>query len=168
MAFRSALAEAEQSLAADGLPFAADYQVGIMIEIPSAALIASRLAPHVDFFSIGTNDLTQYTLAVDRTNREVADRADHLDPAVLRLIGETTSAAEAGPWVGVCGEMAGDPVATPILIGLGVKELSVAIPSVPTIKERVRSLSLEECRDLAARCLQAADAAEVRRILEGA
>ena len=155
MAFRAALVEAERSLASDGLPFAADYQVGIMIEIPSAALIASRLAPHVDFFSIGTNDLTQYTLAVDRTNREVADRADHLDPAVLKLIGETTSAAgAAGPWVGVCGEMAGDPVATPILIGLGVKELSVAIPSVPTIKERVRSLSLEECRDLAARCLR--------------
>ena len=169
MAFRTALVDAEQSLAADGLPFTSDYQVGIMIEIPSAALVASRLAPHVDFFSIGTNDLTQYTLAVDRTNREVADRADHLDPAVLKLIGETTSAAgAAGPWVGVCGEMAGDPVATPILIGLGVKELSVAIPSVPTIKERVRSLSLDECRGLAAECLEAADGAEVRRILEGA
>ena len=169
MAFRAALSEAERSLASDGLPFAEDYQVGIMIEIPSAALVASRLAPHVDFFSIGTNDLTQYTLAVDRTNREVADRADHLDPAVLRLIGETTSAAgEHGPWVGVCGEMAGDPVATPILLGLGVKELSVAIPSVPTIKERVRSLSLDECRGLAAECLRAADGAAVRRILEGA
>ena len=167
MAFRAALVEAEQSLASDGLSFATDYQVGIMIEIPSAALVASRLAPHVDFFSIGTNDLTQYTLAVDRTNREVADRADHLDPAVLKLIRETTSAAEAGPWVGVCGEMAGDPVATPILIGLGVKELSVAIPSVPTIKDRVRNLSYDSCRDLANACLEAPDGREVRQLLEG-
>ena len=169
LAFREALAEAEQSLVADGLEFSSDYQVGIMIEVPSAALVASRLAPHIDFFSIGTNDLTQYTLAVDRTNREVADRADHFHPAVLRLIAETCKAAEAhGRWVGVCGAMAGDPLAVPVLIGLGVKELSVAIPSVPAIKERVRSVSLEECRSLAARCLQAADPAEARELLSEA
>ena len=166
LAFREALAEAERSLVADGLEFSSDYQVGIMIEVPSAALVATRLAPHIDFFSIGTNDLTQYTLAVDRTNREVADRADHFHPAVLRLIAETCKAAKAhGRWVGVCGAMAGDPLAVPVLIGLGVKELSVAIPSVPAIKERVRSLSLEECRSLAARCLQAADPAEARELL---
>ena len=167
MAFREALDTAEQSLRDDGLDFDADYQVGIMIEVPSAALVASRLAPHVDFFSIGTNDLTQYTLAVDRTNREVAARADHFHPSVLRLIAETTAAARAhGRWVGVCGAMAGDPMAVPVLIGLGVTELSVAIPSVPAIKEKVRSLSLEECRTLATRCLEASGASEARRILE--
>jgi phosphoenolpyruvate-protein phosphotransferase len=168
LAFRAALTEAEQSLAAEGLDYSADYQVGIMIEVPSAALIANRLAPDVDFFSIGTNDLTQYTLAVDRTNREVADLADPFDPAVLRLIAETTSAAKPPQrWVGVCGAMAGDPQAVPVLIGLGVTELSVAIPSIPLIKERVRSLDLESCRKVAAQCLEAADAAEVRELLSG-
>ncbi len=167
LAFRAALTEAERSLVADGLDHAADYQVGIMIEVPSAALIADRLAPHVDFFSIGTNDLTQYTLAVDRTNREVADLADSFDPAVLRLIAETTSAAKSHRrWVGVCGAMAGDALAVAVLIGLGVTELSVAIPSVPTIKEKVRSLDMESCRKVAARCLEAADAAEVRELLD--
>ena len=167
-AFRRALTEAEESLAADGSDHSTDYQVGIMIEVPSAALIASRLAADIDFFSIGTNDLTQYTLAVDRTNREVADRADPFDPSVLRLIAETTSAAESlQRWVGVCGAMAGDPLAVPLLIGLGVTELSVAIPSVPLIKERVRSLDIESCRRIAAQCLEAADAAEVRELLGG-
>ena len=168
MAFRAALKEAERSLAADGLEHATDYQVGIMIEIPSAALLASQLAPHIDFFSIGTNDLTQYTLAVDRTNREVADLADPFDPAVLRLIAETTSAAASHQrWVGVCGAMAGDPLAVPVLIGLGVTELSVAIPSVPIIKERIRSLDMDSCQKVAAQCLEAADAAEVRELLAG-
>ena len=168
MAFRAALEEAERSLTADGLSFSTDYQVGIMIEVPSAALVASRLAPHIDFFSIGTNDLTQYTLAVDRTNREVADLADAFDPGVLRLIAETARAGEAHQsWVGVCGAMAGDPLAAPVLIGLGVTELSVAIPAVPAIKDRVRSLNLEECRRVAARCLEAADAQEARELLAG-
>ncbi|MCY4368847.1 MAG: phosphoenolpyruvate--protein phosphotransferase [bacterium] len=166
MDFRTALEEAERSLAGDGLEYATGYQVGIMIEVPSAALVAARLARHVDFFSIGTNDLTQYTLAVDRTNREVAGRADAFDPAVLRLIAETASAAgSSGCWVGVCGAMAGDPLAVPVLIGLGVTELSVAIPSVPTIKERVRELDREACRTLANRCLGAADSSEVRMLL---
>ena len=168
MAFRAALEEAERSLAEDGLSYSSDYQVGIMIEVPSAALVASRLAPHIDFFSIGTNDLTQYTLAVDRTNREVADLADPFDPGVLRLIAETARAGEAHQsWVGVCGAMAGDPLAVPVLIGLGVTELSVAIPAVPVIKERVRSLNLEDCRRVAARCLEAADAQEARELLSG-
>lgn len=166
MDFRAALEQAERSLVRDGLEYAAGYQVGIMIEVPSAALVAARLAPHVDFFSIGTNDLTQYTLAVDRTNREVADRADGFDPAVLRLIAETTSAAESsGSWVGVCGAMAGDPLAVPALIGLGVTELSVAIPTIPIIKDRIRTLDRETCRALAGRCLEASDSAEVRELL---
>ncbi len=166
MDFRGALAEAEQSLTSDGLAHATGYQVGIMIEVPSAALVASRLAPLVDFFSIGTNDLTQYTLAVDRTNASVAARADSYDPAVLRLISETATAARShGRWVGVCGEMAGDPLAAPVLIGLGVEELSVAIPSVATIKDRVRALNVESCREVATRCLAAADGQEVRRLL---
>ncbi len=165
--FRSALRRAEESLVADGLDHATDYQVGIMIEVPSAALVADRLAPHVDFFSIGTNDLTQYTLAVDRTNGEVADRADALDPSVLRLIAMTAEAAKAaGCWVGVCGAMAGDPLAVPTLIGLGVRELSVAIPAVPAIKERIRALDLEYCRALADQCLEATDGAKVRKLLE--
>jgi multiphosphoryl transfer protein len=138
-------------------------EIGIMIEIPSAALMADQLAHEIDFFSIGTNDLTQYTLAMDRTNPTVATQADGLHPAVLRLIERTVQGAHAaGKWVGVCGELGSDPLAVPILIGLGVDELSVSAPAVPTVKAQIRSLSLAECRDQARRALRCATAAEVR------
>ncbi len=122
-------------------------EVGVMIEVPAAALLADQLAQHADFLSIGTNDLTQYTLAMDRGQADLAARADGLHPAVLRLIKATvTGAAQHGKWVGVCGALASDPVAVPLLIGLGITELSVDPASVPGIKALVRRLDLAHCR----------------------
>lgn len=141
-------------------------EVGVMVEVPSAALTAARLAERVDFFSLGTNDLSQYTLAADRGNAEVATLADALHPATLRLIGETVRAARArGRWVGVCGELAGQVEAVPLLIGLGVTELSVAVPSVARIKEAVRAADSADCVRLARRALRLADGAAVRVLL---
>ncbi|HEU4325975.1 MAG TPA: phosphoenolpyruvate--protein phosphotransferase [Roseiflexaceae bacterium] len=138
-------------------------EIGIMVEVPSAALMADLLAPEVDFFSIGTNDLTQYTMAMDRTHPALAAKADGLHPAVLRLIARTVEGAHgAGRWVGVCGELAADPVAVPILIGLGVDELSVSVPAIPTVKAQIRSLSLAECQERARQALACATARQVR------
>lgn len=168
-AARRILEEVEAELDRAGIERATDIEVGVMIEVPSAALMADLLADEVDFFSIGTNDLTQYTLAVDRTNPVVAPLADALHPAVLRLIRQVVEAAhEKGRWVGVCGELAGDPLATPVLVGLSVDELSMSPPSVPIVKSRIRALSRENCRELARECLAADDPAEVRRILAAA
>jgi phosphoenolpyruvate-protein phosphotransferase len=146
----------------------APVPVGIMVEVPSVALLASRFAREVDFFSIGSNDLTQYTLAMDRGHPKLAAQVDGLNPSVLRLIDLTVRAAhEHGKWVGVCGGMAGDPQAVPILIGLGVDELSVSVPVVPAVKAQVRRLSYEACRDLAARALEADTEADVRAMSPG-
>ena len=139
-----------------------EARVGMMIEVPSAALLADRLAPEVDFFSIGTNDLTQYTLAMDRGHPQLAAQADGLHPAVLKLIGLTVEAAHChAKWVGVCGGLAGEPLAVPVLVGLGVDELSVAVPAIPAIKALVRKLSLAACQALARDVLQLGTAAEV-------
>ena len=141
----------------------ADLQVGIMIEIPSAALIAPVLAQEVDFFSIGTNDLTQYTLAIDRGHPTLSGQADGLHPAVLRLIGMTVEAAHAhGKWVGVCGELAADALAVPMLVGLGVDELSVSARSIALVKARVRELDFATCQQLAKQALMLPGAHEVR------
>ena len=141
-------------------------EVGVMVEVPSAALTAARLAERVDFFSLGTNDLSQYTLAADRGNAEVATLADALHPATLRLIAETVRAARSrGRWVGVCGELAGQVEAVPLLIGLGVRELSVAVPTVARIKEAVRAVDAGACVRLARRALRLADGAAVRDLL---
>jgi phosphoenolpyruvate-protein phosphotransferase len=140
--------------------------VGIMIETPSAALLADRFAQEADFFSIGTNDLTQYTLAMDRTNPGLAPQVDALHPSVLRLIEQAVAGAHAhGRWVGVCGAAAGDPQAVPVLVGLGVDELSASVPLVPAVKAQVRALSLEECQVTARLALDAADGAEVRGLV---
>ena len=140
-------------------------ELGIMIEVPSAALMADAFAPEVDFFSVGTNDLTQYTLAMDRMHPSLAGKSDGLHPAVLRLIGRTVEAAHAnGKWVGVCGELGADPQAVPILIGLGVDELSVSVPAIPTVKAQVRSLQHNEAKSLAKKALSCATAQEVRAI----
>ncbi len=140
-------------------------EVGIMIEVPSAALMADALAPYVDFFSVGTNDLTQYTLAIDRMHPRLSGQSDGLHPAVLRLIKQTVDAAHAaGKWVGICGELGSDPLAVPILIGIGVDELSVSVPAIPMVKAQVRTLSLSEGRDLAGKALARATAAEVRQM----
>jgi phosphocarrier protein FPr len=122
----------------------------------------------VDFFSIGTNDLTQYTLAMDRGHPKLAPQVDGLDPSVLRLIARTADAARAhGRWVGVCGGIAADPQAVPLLVGLGVDELSVSVPAIPAVKALVRTLDVPGCRALAERALQAASAADVRALLPG-
>lgn len=141
-------------------------KVGIMIEVPSAALIAHSLAPHVDFFSIGTNDLAQYVLAGDRTNSTVAKLVDPLHPAVLQLIRITCDAGRAhGKPISICGEIGGDPAAVPLLLGLGVTELSVPLPAAPLVKVKVRHSRMAQCRDLAAAALACSGAAEVRALL---
>jgi phosphoenolpyruvate-protein phosphotransferase len=138
-------------------------EVGVMIEVPSAALLADQLAQHADFLSIGTNDLTQYTLAMDRCQPDLAAQADGLHPAVLRLVDATVRGAQKhGKWVGVCGALAGDPLAVPLLVGLGVTELSVDPPSVPAIKARVRKLDYQQCRQRAQDALALDSAQAVR------
>jgi phosphocarrier protein FPr len=139
--------------------------LGIMIEVPSAVILADHLAPEVDFFSIGTNDLTQYTLAMDRLHPQLARQADALHPAVLRMIERTVQAARAaGKWVGVCGGLAGDLKGAVILTGLGVSELSVSVPSIPAVKAEIRSHSLSDMQQIAQRALQCRTAAEVRSL----
>ncbi len=141
-------------------------QLGVMIEVPSAALIADGLAGVADFFSIGTNDLVQYTLAADRTNPAVADLATALQPAVLRLIdGVVRAARPRGLHVAVCGESAADPDVMPLLVGLGVDELSVAPSSVAAVLARTRTLDAASCRDLAAEALDAVTVSEVRALV---
>ncbi|MBB5693882.1 phosphoenolpyruvate--protein phosphotransferase [Muricoccus pecuniae] len=140
-------------------------EVGIMVEVPSVATMADVLAREVDFFSIGTNDLTQYVLAMDRMHPALATKADGLHPAVLRLIGQVVRAAHAeGKWVGVCGNLAAEREACAILVGLGVDELSVSPPSVPELKARVRGLRMSDARRLAERALACGTAAEVRAL----
>jgi len=141
-------------------------QIGMMIEVPAAALLADHMAPLVDFFSIGTNDLAQYTLAADRVNSAVASLASPLDPSVLRLISMTCQAGQrVGIPVSLCGEMAGDPSIFPLLYGLGVTEVSVVAPAVALVKEAVRQTDGDAARQLAARALQASRAQEVHRLL---
>ena len=151
---RAALDEARRSLAAEGIPHLATPEVGIMIEIPSAALLARQLAQEVDFFSIGTNDLVQYTLAVDRGNPELAGLYQPCHPAVLRLISEVVEAAHAGGrWVGVCGEMGGLPAGALLLLGLGVDELSVSRSTLPAIRRLIRATPVSEARMVARQAL---------------
>lgn len=143
----------------------APVELGVMVETPAAALCADVLAAEADFLSIGTNDLTQYVLAMDRGAASLADRVDAYHPAVLRLIGQTCEgAARRGRWVGVCGGLASDPMAAALLIGLGVTELSAAPAAVAEVKASVRAASLADCQDLARRALAADGADEVRRL----
>lgn len=164
---RRILDEARVELQTEHLPIANSIQIGIMIEIPSAALMAGAIASLVDFFSVGTNDLTQYTLAADRTNPKTARLADALHPAVLRLIRNVIDAAHSqGKWVGVCGELAGDPLAVPILVGLGVDELSVNPPAIPEVKVAVRRVMISEARALAESALTQDTAEAVRALVQ--
>ena len=138
-------------------------QVGAMIETPAAALMASGLIREVDFLSIGSNDLTQYTLAMDRGHPQLAGRTDALHPAVLKLVAAAASAGvAAGKMVAVCGGVAADRCAVPILLGLGVRELSVVPAAVPAIKRQIRALEISTCRELAAACLELGSPAAVR------
>jgi phosphotransferase system enzyme I (PtsI) len=159
---RTALRECMDELSKADIPFNSDMPVGVMIEVPSAAVCADLLAPEVDFFSIGTNDLIQYTVAVDRVNPHVADLYRPTHPAVIRLIKRTIDAANAnGIWTGVCGEMAGDIRLTPLLIGLGVEELSVGPHQVPRVGQAVRSLSHAECAAMSDEALKKGHSYEI-------
>jgi phosphotransferase system enzyme I (PtsI) len=141
--------EARQGLLSEGVPIAENVPFGIMVETPSAALTADILAREVDFFSIGTNDLIQYTLAVDRVNEKVAHLYQPLHPAVLRLMrGVVDAAHHEGLWVGLCGEVAADPEMTPILLGMGVDELSMSAVAIPRVKEKIRQVSLGDCQEV--------------------
>jgi len=156
---RKLLAEEQEQLGVGPI------EVGIMVEIPAAALMARQFAREVDFFSVGSNDLTQYTLAMDRGHSKLAPKIDALSPAVLQLIAMTTRAAKTeGKWVGVCGGIASDPQAVPLLIGLGVAELSVSVPTIPSIKAQIRTLGMAQCRQLAQQALELESAAEVRAL----
>ncbi len=163
----SLLDEARQSLADAGVKHAERLDVGIMVETPAAVLNARRLAAEVDFFSIGTNDLTQYLMAADRGNARVAGLIDALQPPVVAAIAQVIEAAhEAGIWVGLCGELAGDALATPLLVGLGIDELSMGAGSIAAVKAAIREIDVAEAQELAADVLGCVDAAAVRTLLE--
>lgn len=165
---REVLRQAKTELDQEGLDNGF-VEVGIMVEIPAAAVIADQLAKHVDFFSIGTNDLTQYTMAADRGNADVQRLIDAFHPAVLRLIHQTIQAAhEAGIWVGLCGELAGDPLAVPLLIAMELDEFSMGKASIPPVKQEIRKWSLLEARAVLEACLQLDDGSKVRRYLKDA
>jgi multiphosphoryl transfer protein len=164
----SVLARAREQLSERG-EAPGQLEVGVMIEVPAAALAADAFAREVDFFSIGTNDLVQYTMAAERGNEAVSGLADGLHPSVLRLIRSVTEAAEAhGKWVGVCGELGSDPQAVPLLVGLGVSELSVNPPAVPATKETVREVDAGAAAALAGEALGLDSAEEVRALVTGA
>lgn len=159
IALRAACERIRAELGAPAVP------LGIMVEVPSAALLADRLAEHVDFFSIGTNDLTQYTLAIDRQHPDLAAEADSLHPAVLRLIQLTVQgAARHGRWVGVCGGLAGDPFGALLLTGLGVHELSMSPRDIPAVKARLRDAHVRQLTELAGEALACASAEDVRAL----
>ena len=161
------LRECMDELDRENVPFDANIQTGAMIEVPSAAIIADVLAKEVDFFSIGTNDLIQYTLAVDRVNPYVAELYRPTHPAVIRLIHRTIQAgAKEGIWTGICGEMAGDIRLTPLLIGLGVEELSVGPQQVPSIRKAIRSLSHAQCSAMADDALKSSLSADILNLTQ--
>jgi phosphoenolpyruvate-protein phosphotransferase (PTS system enzyme I) len=159
---KAVLADCREELRRSGVPMAEKIDVGAMIEIPSAAICANVLAPEVDFFSIGTNDLIQYALAVDRVNEKLAHLYEPTHPAILRLLKMIADAAHANNiWVGVCGEMAGDVALVPLLLGLGMDELSAGATLVPRVKRAVQSLTIPECRELVAETLKLDTASEI-------
>lgn len=160
--FRQAKAMLEEERARLKAP---EVEVGIMVEVPSVALAADAFAREADFFSVGTNDLTQYTLAMDRGHKGLAKQVDALHPSVLKLIELAAQAAHAhGKWIGVCGGLASDLKAVEILLGLGIDELSVSIPAIPLVKSAVRETAMKEAKDLAARSVICATASEVREL----
>lgn len=165
-AAQALLREAGQEAQAAGHTVVESPSMGVMIEVPSAVFIADRLARAVDFFSVGTNDLTQYVLAADRTNARVANRIDPLNPALLHALERTARAAhDANIWIGMCGELAGDPLVTPLLLGLGFTELSMSAPSIGAVKAAVRAVDLTQARALAQHALTLDSADAVRAYL---
>jgi phosphocarrier protein FPr len=164
---KEALKKAHQDLVDEDIPHAEDVDVGIMVETPAAALQADNIASLVDFFSIGSNDLTQYTLACDRGNEQLGDLFQALDPAVLRLIRHVIDAAHAaGKWAGLCGELAGQRRAIPVLLGLGLDEFSMTPRAIPEAKQIIRSLTFTESQQIAEHTLSLATVAEVKEYLD--
>ena len=163
---KAMLREAEAELGREGLPFRKNIRIGVMIEVPAAVAIADRLAREAGFFSIGSNDLIQYCMAADRTNSRVAPMADPFQPAVLRMIRQTIEAARgAGIGVTLCGELAADPLATPLLVGLGLEEFSVSAPLIPELKRAILCWSVPEAEALAQEALAMDSSRAVRRLL---
>ena len=159
---KAILEEAKQELAAEGIPFDKGIEVGAMIEIPSASIIADALAHEVDFFSIGTNDLIQYALAIDRINEHVSYLLEPLHPAILRMIrGIVEAGHQAGIEVAICGEMAADPAYLLILLGLGLDELSMTPFYIPRVKKILRSSSYEEAKQLLEEVCRLSTSAEI-------
>ena len=164
--------QAKVELTHEGKEYSDDVQVGIMVETPAAAVVSPLLSQYVDFFSIGTNDLIQYTLAVDRGNAQIANLYNPFNPAVLRLIQRTIqSARERGIWAGMCGEMASDPYAAVILLGMGITELSMSAPSIPRVKEMIRSVTSTQAKELLADVMKMEHGVDIRaylhKMLEG-
>ena len=164
--------QAKVELTHEGKEYSDDVQVGIMVETPAAAVVSPLLSQYVDFFSIGTNDLIQYTLAVDRGNAQIAHLYNPFNPAVLRLIQRTIqSARERGIWAGMCGEMASDPYAAVILLGMGITELSMSAPSIPRVKEMIRSVTSTQAKELLADVMKMEHGVDIRaylhKMLEG-
>ncbi|OQB21122.1 MAG: Phosphoenolpyruvate-protein phosphotransferase [candidate division BRC1 bacterium ADurb.Bin183] len=160
------LREIMDEMDAEGVNYIKDIELGIMVEIPSAAVMADILAKEVNFFSIGTNDLIQYTLAVDRVNERVAHLYQPYNPAILRLIRDTIIAAHKNNiWVGLCGEMAADPMTAVILLGLGIDELSMGPIAIPEVKRVIRSVRLADAKRLTEEILQMGTAAEIKRLV---
>lgn len=165
-AFRAFADAVMEELEEEGLPFRPDPALGVMIEVPSAALTADVLAREVDFLSVGTNDLIQYSLAVDRNNEHVADLYQPGHPAILRMLrGVIAAARAAGIGISLCGEMAADPRYAPLLVGMGLRRLSVTPRAVPALKTRLRELAVADLEELAARCLEASTGPEVEELL---
>lgn len=165
-AAKGILAEVQAELRQASMPFDEAMEIGIMVEVPSAVVIADQLAACVDFFSIGTNDLSQYIMAADRTNPRVATLADALHPAVLRMVHQTVQAGhEAGIWVGLCGELALDPLAAPILLGLGLDEVSLNPQAIPALKQAITQLTVAEAEAIAKAALKLDSAARVRAVV---
>jgi phosphotransferase system enzyme I (PtsI) len=163
---KALLEESREEVMANGDEVAEDIQVGIMVEIPAVAVQADLFAREVDFFSIGTNDLTQYTMAAERTNEKVAHLGDASSPAILRQIDTVIRAAhQRGIWVGLCGELAGDPDAIPILLGLGLDEFSMSPISIPRAKAVIRAWSQADARVLAEEALDLESGDDVRTLV---
>lgn len=164
---KAILAEVRDRLTKEGVDFDPSVEVGIMVEVPSTAILADQFAKEVDFFSIGTNDLVQYTLAVDRMNEKVGYLYDHLHPAVIHLVKKVIEASHReGKWTGMCGGMAGDPLAAPLLIGLGLDEWSMVAGSIKKVKQVISQVNHEECQKLLGEVLELSTTDDVRKRLE--
>ncbi len=169
LATKQIFRETADALESDGIPCNRNIDIGIMVEVPSTVILADIIAREVDFFSIGTNDLIQYSMAIDRQNRQVAHLFDPLHPAILRMVKRVSDVAkETGIGLAMCGEMAGQPINIPILLGLGIEEMSMNPRSIPLIKQSIRALSVQETRDFIGEALAQSTAADVRRVLEAA